>query len=86
MLRNISQALKWSGFKIDHFFNTNTLEHKWPVVQTMLHWAKTQSSYTANKNEEESRNTEKLRRNGYASGFNKQCVRKTSKTETLSTS
>ena len=68
------------------FFNTNTLEHKWPVVQTLLHWAQTHSSSTANKNEEESRTTETLRRNGYAPGFNKQCVKKTSKTETLSTS
>ena len=68
------------------FLNTNTLEHKRPVVQTMLNWSKTHSFSTANKNEEESRITETLRRNGYAPGFSKQCVRKTSKTETLSTS
>ena len=67
-------------------FNKNTLEHKRPIVQTMLHWAKTHSSSTANKNEEESRSTGILRRNGYAHGFNKHCVRKTSITETLCTS
>ena len=46
----------------DDQLNTNTLEHKRPVVLTMLHRAKTQSFSTANKKGEKGRIAKGLRR------------------------